>query len=377
MAPVVRALQEDDCFDVSVVVTAQHRQMLDQVLELFEITPDVDLDLMTPNQSLAELTSRVVTGLVQVFERLDPDCVLVHGDTTTTFAGALAAYYCRVPVGHVEAGLRTYDPYAPWPEEMNRQLAGRIARWHFAPTAQAAQNLRSEGVEKARIVQTGNTVIDALMHVSSLLEAKLEEGALDMPALFGQCAEPSRLTPDLFSALDRVSSGQSPMVLVTGHRRENLDGGLDAVCTALARVARARPELVLVYPVHLNPRVGSTVERHLAAIPNVHLIPPLDYLPFVHLMKLSRLVVTDSGGIQEEAPALGKPVLVTRDVTERPEAIEAGTCRLVGTDADTIERAVVQLLDDDETYATMSRASNPFGDGHASERIVEFLRSQP
>ena len=355
MAPVVLALRERGDLRVSVAVTAQHRQMLDQVLSLFGIVPDHDLDLMRPGQDLESLFARILLGMQGVFARDRPDLVLVHGDTSTTLATALAAFYARIPVGHVEAGLRTGDMHAPWPEEMNRRLAAPLAALHFAPTEAARANLVREGIDAAGIHVTGNTVIDALLRVSAQLggDPSPEDGSR------GHC--------DLPSANRRL-------VLVTGHRRENFGGGFERICTALARLAE-RGDVEIVYPVHLNPNVQEPVMRILGAHPNIHLVEPLDYLPFVRLMRRAHLILTDSGGIQEEAPSLGKPVLVMRDTTERPEAVAAGTVRLVGTDTDAIVAAAESLLDDDAAYEAMARAHNPYGDGKAADRIATAVLS--
>lgn len=354
MSPVARALRTArDAFDVRICVTAQHRQMLDQVLELFEIAPDFDLDLMRPGQSLAGITTRVLAGVGEVIREWRPDLVMVHGDTTTTFAASLAAFYEKVPVAHVEAGLRTGDIYAPWPEEMNRRLTAAIAVLHFAPTQSARANLLTEGVPDARVVVTGNTVIDALQWVVARLRAD-PEAAARHERRFGF------LRPD------------RRLILVTGHRRENFGPGFERLCQALRDIAM-RGDVEIVYPVHLNPNVREPVQRILSDAPGVHLLEPLDYLPFVHLMDRAYLIITDSGGVQEEAPSLGKPVLVMRDTTERPEAVEAGTVTLVGTDRARIAGEAFRLLDSPDAYEAMARAHNPYGDGHAAERIKERL----
>ena len=353
MAPVVSALRARPGIQTLVAVTAQHRQMLDQVLDLFGIVPDDDLDLMRANQGLPDLFSRILTGMSEVISRRKPDLVLVHGDTSTTLAAALAAFYARVPVGHVEAGLRTGNMEAPWPEEMNRRLVSPLAQLHFAPTARARDNLLAEGIEDARIHVTGNTVVDALLQAVARLEADKElSNAVDasLPAL-----DPDRR-----------------MILVTGHRRESFGEGFESICSALRRIADL-DGVEIVYPVHLNPNVREPVLRLLGGLPNVHLIEPLDYLPFVQLMRRASLIITDSGGIQEEAPSLGKPVLVMRDVSERPEAIESGTARLVGTAPDTIYEAARQLLGSQDVYAAMAKARNPYGDGAAAHRIAELI----
>lgn len=359
MAPVVKALKAAPEIDARVCVTAQHREMLDQVLNLFEIAPDYDLDLMKPGQGLFEITSGALLGLKKVVSEASPDLVLVHGDTTTTLAASLAAYYNRVPLGHVEAGLRTGNIYSPWPEEINRKVAGAISRLHFAPTEKSKQNLLVENTPDAHIHVTGNTVIDALLDVVARLEAdEARSRALD--AEFG--IDPSRR-----------------MVLVTGHRRESFGDGFQRICAALTRLAK-REDIQIVYPVHLNPNVQGPVQEQLGTLGRVSLIPPQDYLPFVHLMRRANVILTDSGGVQEEAPSLGKPVLVMRDTTERPEAVSAGTVRLVGTNTDLIVREVSSLLDDPKTYEAMSRAHNPYGDGLASGRIrdaiIKFAKAQ-
>jgi len=350
MSPVVRALRAaEGRFDVRVCVTAQHRQMLDQVLQLFEITPDFDLDLMRPGQTLTDITTRVLSGVEGVIGTWRPDLVMVHGDTTTTFAASLAAFYQRVPVAHVEAGLRTGNIYAPFPEEMNRRLTTALTAIHFAPTETARANLRAEGVPDSRIVVTGNTVIDALQWVVGRLhaDAAIAEGMRDrFPFL----------------------SSDRRIVLVTGHRRENFGAGFERICEALREIA-LRGDADVVYPVHLNPNVLEPVRRILGDVRGVHLLEPQDYLPFVYLMDRAHLIITDSGGVQEEAPSLGKPVLVMRDTTERPEAVSAGTVRLVGTDAGRIVAETFRLLDSPDDYEKMARAHNPYGDGLAAERI--------
>jgi UDP-N-acetylglucosamine 2-epimerase (non-hydrolysing) len=335
-----------------VCVTAQHREMLDQVLELFRIRPDFDLNIMRAGQNLTDITSAVLHGLGDILATTPVDRVLVHGDTTTTFASSLAAFYRRIPVGHVEAGLRTRNIYSPWPEEMNRRLTGAIADLHFAPTERARRNLLDEGVPPNRIHVTGNTVIDALFEVNSRFEAEpqlAKKLAAQFPFLDGR-----------------------KLVLVTGHRRESFGAGFERICRALAKIA-TRQDVQIVYPVHLNPNVRDPVFRVLGNLVNVHLIEPLDYLPFVYMMRSAHLILTDSGGIQEEAPSLGKPVLVMRDNTERPEAVEAGVVKLVGTDEDAIVREAFKLLDNPDYYGQMTRPQNPYGDGQASRRIAEQL----
>ncbi len=353
LAPVVHAFQAEPGIEHATCVTGQHRQMLDQVLDVFKITPEYDLSLMTPDQTLSQVTSRALGGIETVIKSFAPDWVIVQGDTTTAFAGALAAFYQKVRVAHVEAGLRTGNRHSPWPEEMNRRLVGQLTDFHFPPTEIAASNLAGEGVPASAMLVTGNTVIDALNWVTHRL----------------------RTEPELAKGIDQRFSFIDPskrMILVTGHRRENLDGGLERVCRGLLEIAR-RGDVQVVYPVHLNPNVQTTAQTILGNTPGVHLIPPVDYLPFVRLMQLSYFIVTDSGGIQEEAPGLGKPALVTRDTTERPEAIEAGTARLVGTDGATLVAAATQLLDDASCYERHSKARNPFGDGRAASRIVTSL----
>ncbi len=353
MAPVVKALDEASGIESGVCVSAQHRVMLDQVLDLFDIRPGYDLDIMRDNQDLAYITQSVLTGMLAVFDDFKPDRVLVHGDTTTSFAAALAAFYRMIPVGHVEAGLRTGDIYAPYPEEMNRKLTDGIADLLFAPTDTARDNLLREGADPDKIFVTGNTVIDALLSVSEKLSK-------DVPLRKAQ--------EERFHALDPSRR----LILVTGHRRENFGSGIENICAALAELA-TREDVEIVYPVHLNPNVTGPVHQNLGDRPNIHLMEPLDYLPFVYLMDRAYLVITDSGGIQEEAPSLGKPVLVMRDVTERPEAVDAGTVKLVGADTQAIVAESGRLLDDADAYKTMSQAHNPYGDGKASERIVKEL----
>ncbi|WP_201447547.1 non-hydrolyzing UDP-N-acetylglucosamine 2-epimerase [Massilia puerhi] len=356
MASVVRALSASPDVEVKVCVTAQHRQMLDQVLDLFSLTPDFDLNLMTPGQDLSDITSKVLIGMRGVLREWRPDYVFVHGDTTTTFATSLAAYYERIPVGHVEAGLRTGNIYSPWPEEVNRCLTGVIASLHFAPTGHAQQNLLAEGVPAANICVTGNTVVDALLDVVARLET---DTAL------------RREMEAQFSFLD----SKKKLILVTGHRRENFGSGFENICRALDEVSRM-PDVEVLYPVHLNPNVQEPVQRILKDNPNVHLIDPVSYLPFVYLMNRATILLTDSGGIQEEAPSLGKPVLVMRDTTERPEAVAAGTVRLVGTGVESIVGGIRTLLNDPAEYQRMSSATNPYGDGTAATRILNFLREK-
>lgn len=354
MATVVKALAVADEIDARVCVTGQHREMLDQVLSLFSIVPDYDLAVMRPGQSLGEITSSVLSALDAVLSDFRPDLVLVHGDTTTTLAASLAAYYRQTPVGHVEAGLRTGNIYSPWPEEINRKVATAICELHFAPTDQSRINLLNENVPHDRIVVTGNTVIDALHDVVRLIQSdsKLE----------------ARLAAQFGLNDDRRT------ILVTGHRRESFGDGFERICAALARLAE-RPDVEIVYPVHLNPNVKGPVETLLGGFDNIRLLPPQDYLPFVYLMSRADLIITDSGGVQEEAPSLGKPVLVMRDTTERPEAVEAGTVRLVGTDAALIVSSVTSLLDDRQAYEAMRFAHNPYGDGKAAGRILAAIRA--
>ena len=354
MAPVYEVLKATPGLDVRVAVTAQHREMLDQVLRLFGIEPDYDLNVMKPGQGLTEITAAVLAGLKPVLEEYAPDLLLVHGDTTTTLSASLAAYYQQIPVGHVEAGLRTGNIYSPWPEEINRKVTGTIARLHFAPTEKAASNLKSEGVEEEQISITGNTVIDALLEVVERLENDPQQSAA-FDAEFG--IDPTKR-----------------LILVTGHRRESFGGGFERICASLATIAK-REDVQIIYPVHLNPNVKGPVEISLGELERVKLIAPQDYLPFVHLMRRADIILTDSGGVQEEAPSLGKPVLVMRDTTERPEAVEAGTVKLVGTDDDLIVRETSKLLDNPEAYYAMSRAHNPYGDGLASKRIRDAVLS--
>lgn len=353
MAPVVEVLKRTAAFETRVCVTAQHREMLDQVLALFNIQPEFDLNLMQRGQDLTDITARVLIGLRDVYAQWRPDVVLVHGDTTTTMAAALSAYYQRIPVAHVEAGLRTGNLYSPWPEELNRKVAGALSAVHFAPTPQARENLLREGYKPDSIHITGNTVIDALLEVNERIGTD------------------TALSARLASQFPFLNANKR-MVLVTGHRRENFGTGFENICAALAKLAK-RPEIQIVYPVHLNPQVQEPVNRLLGGLPNVVLIEPQDYLPFVYLMGRSTLILTDSGGVQEEAPSLGKPVLVMRDTTERPEAVEAGTVRLVGTDPEKILGEANILLDDEAAYDAMARSHNPYGDGRAAIRIADIL----
>lgn len=355
MAPLVKALQASRALEVKVCVTAQHRQMLDQVLQLFEIKPDFDLNLMRSGQTLTQLTCNILQGMEQVFAEEHPDWVVVHGDTSTTLGASLAAYYQRIGVAHVEAGLRTGSLYSPWPEEANRQITGRLAGLHFAPTKKAKHNLLQENVPEAAVHVTGNTVLDALLSVSQRIDEDKELAA--------------RLASQ-FPYLD----GDKRLLLVTGHRRENFGVGFEAMCQALRDIA-AEPGVQVVYPVHLNPNVQEPVRRILGNIGNVHLIEPLDYLPFIYLMKRSHIILTDSGGVQEEAPSLGKPVLVMRETTERPEAVAAGTVLLVGTDRERIVFETRRLMEDSEAYQQMAYAHNPYGDGQACQRIRQVFEA--
>ena len=359
MAPLVKEFQKDtEHFETKVCVTAQHRQMLDQVLEVFGITPDYDLNIMAPNQDLYDITSKVLLGLRDVLKDFAPDVVLVHGDTTTSMAASLAAFYRQIAVAHVEAGLRTYDMLSPWPEEMNRQVTDRICTYYFAPTGQSRQNLLRENIEEKKIFVTGNTVIDALLMAVDIIATKtgMEE------QIHKEIQEKG------------YTVGERDYILVTGHRRENFGEGFLHICKAIRELASQYPDIDIVYPVHLNPNVQKPVYELLSGLDNVFLISPLDYLPFISAMQHSILLLTDSGGVQEEAPSLGKPVLVMRNTTERPEAVEAGTVKLVGTDAETIVGNVVELLRNKELYKRMSETHNPYGDGQACERIVNALK---
>ena len=366
MAPLVKEFQKrPNEFQTIVCVTGQHREMLDQVLHIFEITPDYDLNIMKQGQDLYDVTARVLLGMRDVLKEARPDVVLVHGDTTTSTAAALAAFYQQIPVGHVEAGLRTHNIYSPWPEEMNRQLTGRLATYHFAPTPLSRQNLLSEGVQESHITVTGNTVIDALYMVVDKIK---RDKALD--------AELEKLLKQSGYDVNRLSAGKK-LVLITGHRRENFGDGFISMCRAIKTLTEKYPEVDFVYPMHLNPNVRKPIHEvfgeDLSGLGNMFFIEPLEYLSFVYLMEKSTIVLTDSGGIQEEAPGLGKPVLVMRDTTERPEALEAGTVKLVGTDYDKIIKEVSALIEDWEYYERMSKAVNPYGDGKACARIVSNL----
>ncbi|HIF9339294.1 TPA: non-hydrolyzing UDP-N-acetylglucosamine 2-epimerase [Photobacterium damselae] len=354
MAPLVHALANDDRFDAKVCVTAQHREMLDQVLDLFEIIPDYDLNLMRAGQTLNDVTARILLELKPVLQEFKPDVVLVHGDTATTFAASLAAYYEQIAVGHVEAGLRTGNIYSPWPEEANRKLTGTLAKYHFAPTETSKANLLKENYSEDNIFITGNTVIDALLMVKNKIDTNQDLKA----TLASQ-----------FPFLDESKK----MILVTGHRRESFGGGFERICQALAVTAKENPDVQIVYPMHLNPNVREPVNRILSDINNIYLIEPQQYLPFIYLMDRSHMILTDSGGIQEEGPSLGKPILVMRDTTERPEAVDAGTVKLVGTDINIITSTLNMLLTDDESYKKMSFAHNPYGDGKACSQILNIL----
>mgnify|MGYP002631775588 CR=1 FL=1 len=351
MAPLIKECKKyPEAFDVKICITAQHRQMLDQVLQLFKITPDYDLNIMKENQDLYDVTSNVLLGLRDVLKEVKPDLVVVHGDTTTTMAASLAAYYQKIDVVHIEAGLRTHTIYSPFPEEINRQLTSKIAKYHFAPTNLAKQNLLNEGINSKNIFITGNTVVDALLEIVSTLKNQT-------------------------MLINGYTISNRPFILVTGHRRENFGKGFENVCESLRIVAQNHPEIDIVYPVHLNPNVQKPVYEILGNLKNIYLISPLEYLPFVYLMNKCHFILTDSGGVQEEAPSLGKPVLVMRETTERPEAIEAGTVKLVGTDVDTVVTSIEILLNDKKIYNSMSQAINPYGDGLASSRIVNAMLS--
>lgn len=354
MAPLVHKLNENPNIDSRVCVTAQHRQMLDQVLELFQIEPDYDLDIMKPGQTLQSITTSIIEKITKVLEEFCPDYVLVHGDTSTTFAASLAAFYKKIKVCHVEAGLRTGDMYSPWPEEGNRRLTAVLSTFHCAPTENSKNNLLREGFPESQILVTGNTVIDALLEVKHKLDHEIQ------------------LKQNMQEKFSFIREG-ARMVLITAHRRENFGEGVANICRSISKLAEIYPDVDFVYPVHPNPQVKTPVFEYLFGISNVHLIDPEDYLPFVYLMVRSTLILTDSGGIQEEAPSLGKPVLVMRDTTERPEAVEAGTVRLVGTDPNEIVTSVCELLDDEMQYKKMAYAHNPYGDGHSSSRIINFL----
>ena len=358
MAPLIKKFHEqNNSFDTKVCITAQHRQMLDQVLDIFEITPDYDLDIMKPNQDLYDITANVLLEMKKVLHDYRPDIVLVHGDTTTTSATSLASFYQKIKIGHVEAGLRTWNIYSPWPEEANRQIAGVLANYHFTPTKHSKANLLKENKDEHSILVTGNTVIDALFMILEKIERN------------------ERLKREIENRFANLGlSLERKFILVTGHRRESFGQGFINICEALKEIASNNPQIDIIYPVHLNPNVRKPVNDILKDVSNIKLIEPLDYLDFVYLMSKSYLILTDSGGIQEEAPSLGKPVLVMRETTERPEAVEAGTVKLVGTDKEKIVSEVENLLNDKTAYERMSKAHNPYGDGKASERIVEFLK---
>lgn len=366
MAPLVKEFRKyPEKFETIVCVTGQHREMLDQVLRLFNIEPDYDLNIMKQGQDLYDVTARILTGMRNILQEVQPDLVLVHGDTTTSTASALAAFYRQIPVGHVEAGLRTHNIYSPWPEEINRQITGRIATWHFSPTALSRNNLLLEGVDEKQIQITGNTVIDALYHVVVTIR---EDPSLQKRLI-------NELKEAGYKTIGTIKQSRRKSVLITGHRRENFGKGFIRICRAIKTLSERYPDVDFVYPMHLNPNVREPIHEVFGKVhqSNLFFIEPLEYLPFVYLMERSALVLTDSGGIQEEAPGLGKPVLVMRDTTERPEALEAGTVKLVGTDCDRIVDEVSRLLDDNAYYNRMSQAINPYGDGTASQRIVQTI----
>ena len=354
MAPLVHALISDERFTVKVCVSAQHREMLDQVLELFEITPDYDLNIMKAGQTLNDITARIILELKPILEEFKPDVVLVHGDTATTFAASLAAYYEQIPLGHVEAGLRTGNIYSPWPEEGNRKLTGALAKYHFAPTDTSKKNLIEENFKSENIIVTGNTVIDALLMIKDKIDSD------------------KSLSSKLAASFPMLDTSKK-LILVTGHRRESFGGGFERICEALAITAKRYPNAQIIYPMHLNPNVREPVNRILKDTNNIYLIEPQQYLPFIYLMTRAHIILTDSGGIQEEAPSLGKPVLVMRDTTERPEAVVAGTVKLVGTKVNVITSAINELMDNELTYKEMSFAHNPYGDGKTCKRILEAL----
>lgn len=359
MAPLVKAFQEQNkFFDTKICVTGQHREMLDQVLDLFEIKTDFDLDVMRPNQDLYDVTCQILQGMKEVFSRYRPDIVFVHGDTTTTFTTSLAAFYEKLDVAHIEAGLRTNNIYSPWPEEANRKLTSQLTTYHFAPTQQSQNNLLRENIASEKIIVTGNTVIDALLFMQNKLETNKDFRAQVKKSIVDKGFDPEA----------------SEFILVTGHRRENFGQGIINICSALKTIALERPRLNIVYPVHLNPNVFKPVNDLLGHIKNVFLIEPLQYEEFIYLMSLAKLIITDSGGVQEEAPSLGKPVLVMRDTTERPEAVEAGTVKLVGTSLVGIVSATSELLDNQSVYDKMAKAHNPYGDGKACDRIIHFMK---
>ena len=354
MAPLIKLLSFDERFNLKICVTGQHREMLDQVLELFDIQPDFDLNIMQPEQSLTEIISKISQGIEKILKKVKPDLILVHGDTATSFAAALAAYFMQIPIGHVEAGLRSHDLYSPWPEEGNRRLTGAIATYHFAPTSQSKKNLLKENISEEDIAVTGNTVIDSLFNINNIIDSDL--------AIFNKLK-------NHFNFLDN----NKKLILVTGHRRESFGGGFERICNALKEISTTNDDVQILYPVHLNPNVQDPVNRILSNQENIFLIPPQEYLPFCYLMKQSYLILTDSGGIQEEAPSLGKPVLVMRENSERPEAINAGTVKLVGTNKQLIVNEVNNLFHNEAEYNRMSLSHNPYGDGSASERIITFI----
>jgi len=356
MAPVVQAISSDEFFDCKVCITAQHREMLDQVLNIFQIKADYDLNIMKPGQSLSDITTRILTGIETVLDECKPDIILVHGDTSTTAAASLAAFYKQIPVGHVEAGLRSGDIYSPWPEEANRKITSVITALHFAPTEGARNNLLKENVNPELIKITGNTVVDAMLQVLDRIDKNTD------------------LKKKLSSQLPSLDPSKR-MILITAHRRENFGQGFENICMSIAELVDKHDDIVIIYPVHMNPNVREPVNRILGGKDRVYLIEPLDYLPFVYLMQQSYLILTDSGGIQEEAPSIGKPVLVMRDTTERPEAVDAGTVKLVGTSPDLIVSSVSELLDSADSYNKMSRAHNPYGDGTASQSIADTLKA--
>ena len=356
MAPLILKLKEEKQFQIKVCVTAQHREMLDQVLEIFEIKPDFDLNVMTDSQSLESLFSTILINISKVYEEFNPDLILVHGDTSTTFASSLAAYYKKIPIGHVEAGLRTNDLFSPWPEEANRKLTASLANLHFSPTIAAKKNLINEGIDNEKIYVTGNTVIDSLLIAKNLLNSN------------------EKLKNDIDLKIPRFNK-DNKMILVTGHRRENFGEGFKQICEAIKEIALNNKNVEVVYPVHLNPNVKKPVFNILSSISNIHLIDPVEYLTFIRLMNKSYLILTDSGGIQEEAPSIGKPVIVMRSNTERPEAVDAGTVILAGSNKDKIVSSVESLLIDKEKYLKMSKSRNPYGDGNASKNIVEILKT--
>lgn len=359
LAPLIKAFEKETIFDCRVCVTAQHREMLDQVLKIFDIKPDYDLNLMKPGQNLYEITSDVLFGVEKILNHFKPDLVLVHGDTTTTFAASLAAFYQKIKIGHVEAGLRTYNLYSPWPEEANRQITSVLATYHFAPTQLAKDNLLKENKYAQNIIVTGNTVIDALF---IMLEKIKSNKSLK-----------NQIVKELASNKFQIEKNKK-IILVTGHRRESFGQGFINICEALGKIAYKNPNVDIVYPVHLNPNVQNPVKKMLSDIPNIYLMEPLSYEAFIYLMSQAYIIITDSGGIQEEAPSLGKPVLVMRETTERPEAVKAGTVKLVGTNVEKIIKGTQKLINDKQEYEKMSKAHNPYGDGKACERIIDFLK---